>query len=43
MNLMALIFVVALGFGMLFTSQLITLIAPGFEGERFLVAVGLTG
>lgn len=42
MNLMALIFVVAIGVGMLFTSQLITLIAPGFEGERFLVAVGLT-
>lgn len=42
LNLTAGFFVFVTGFGLIFTPQLIHLMAPGFTGERFQMAVGLT-
>ena len=42
LNLMTVVFILIIGLALLFTSQLIHLAAPGFEDERFEVAVGLT-
>ncbi|GAK56464.1 integral membrane protein MviN [Candidatus Vecturithrix granuli] len=42
LNLMTVVFVLIIGLALLFTSQLIHLVAPGFQSERFEVAVGLT-
>ena len=42
LNLMSLIFVAIIALGLIFTSQLVTLVAPGFTGERFVLTVGLT-
>jgi putative peptidoglycan lipid II flippase len=41
-NLMVLVFVGIVVFGLLFTPYIIAFVAPGFAGERFLMAVGMT-
>lgn len=42
LNLMSLIFIVVIGISLVFSAQLVKLVAPGFEGERLDMAVGLT-
>ncbi len=42
LNLMALIFIAVIGISLLFSAQLVKLAAPGFEGERLDMAIGLT-
>ncbi len=42
LNVMTLIFVALTGLGLVFTSSLVKLVAPGFEGETFTMAIGLT-
>ena len=41
-NLMSLIFIVVIGISLVFSTQLVKLVAPGFEGERLKIAIGLT-
>lgn len=41
-NLMSLVFALFVAVGLIFTPQLISLAAPGFVGERFPLAVGMT-
>ncbi len=42
LNLMSLVFVVVIGTALVFTTWLVKLVAPGFEGERLIMAIGLT-
>ena len=42
LNLMSLMFIVLIGLSLLFSTQLVKIVAPGFEGERLDMAVGLT-
>ncbi len=42
LNMMTIVFVVMIGTALLFTAPLVRLVAPGFEGERLTMAIGLT-
>ncbi|MBD3306246.1 oligosaccharide flippase family protein [candidate division KSB3 bacterium] len=42
LNLMSLVFAACIGVALIFTPQLVALVAPGFAGERLAVAIGIT-
>lgn len=42
LNLMTIVFTLLIGLGVVFTPQLVALLARGFEGERLQTAIGLT-
>ncbi len=42
LNLMSLVFALSIGIALVFTARLVALVAPGFEGARLHMAIGLT-